>query len=172
MADYYSPTVIQPTIPKADMTPLEHLLLSHIFDAEPHGDGLYFHAWERPADFLVLNRGELQAAIAASQAFSSAINAYVGERMSQAPPGEQMIELDLSGTSWEFIFQDIVRRSPTLRHVTAVTSFTCSKMRPDGFGGMAVLITADAVIGKSTNDIIEELLRDAGLSTAGDAAEP
>jgi hypothetical protein len=51
-----------------------------------------------------------------------------------------------------------VRRSATLRYVTAVMSFTCSKMRPDGFGGMAVMITADAIIGKSTNDILEDFL--------------
>ena len=31
-------------------------------------------------------------------------------------------------------------------------------MRPDGFGGMAVLITADAIVGKSTNDILEDFL--------------
>jgi hypothetical protein len=31
-------------------------------------------------------------------------------------------------------------------------------MRPDGFGGMAVLITADAILGKSTNDILEDIL--------------
>jgi hypothetical protein len=33
-------------------------------------------------------------------------------------------------------------------------------MRPDGFGGMAVLITADAIRGKSTNDILEDFLAD------------
>src|ERR1700687_5581899 len=31
MADYYSPTVIQPPIPVAAMTPLERLLLANIF---------------------------------------------------------------------------------------------------------------------------------------------
>jgi hypothetical protein len=31
-------------------------------------------------------------------------------------------------------------------------------MRPDGFGGMAVLITADAILGKSTDDILEDFL--------------
>jgi hypothetical protein len=31
MADYFSPTVIQPTIPVGDITQLERLLLSHIF---------------------------------------------------------------------------------------------------------------------------------------------
>jgi len=37
MADYFSPTVIQPTIPVTDITPLERLLLSHIFNAEGEG---------------------------------------------------------------------------------------------------------------------------------------
>jgi hypothetical protein len=31
-------------------------------------------------------------------------------------------------------------------------------MRPDGFGGMAVLITEDTILGKSTNDILEDFL--------------
>jgi hypothetical protein len=71
------------------------------------------------------------------------------------------IEIDLSAMSWEFIFQDIVRRSPTLDHLTVVSAFTCTKMRPDGFGGMAVLINADAIKGKSTNDILEDFLAEA-----------
>jgi hypothetical protein len=36
--------VIQPTIPIADITPFERLLLSHIFNAEPDGKVLYFYA--------------------------------------------------------------------------------------------------------------------------------
>ena len=89
--------------------------------------------------------------------------------MAAAPADDTEIDIDFSGTSWEFIFQDIVRRSSTLRYVTAVTSFTCSKMRPDGFGGMAVLITADAIVGKSTNDILEDFLaeNDGGAGNGG-----
>ena len=45
---------------------------------------------------------------------------------------------------------DIIRRSATLRYVTAVSAFTCSTMRPDGFGGRAAVITADTVMDKST----------------------
>ena len=54
-----------------------------------------------------------------------------------------------------------MRRSPTLRYVTSLSAFTCSKMRPGGFGGMAVLITADTVMGKSTSDIIQDFLNEA-----------
>ena len=41
MADYFTPTVIQRTIPESEMTPLEHLMLSHVFEAERDGDGWY-----------------------------------------------------------------------------------------------------------------------------------
>ena len=40
-------------------------------------------------------------------------------------------------------------------------------MRPNGFGSMAVLITADAIVGKSTNDILEDFLAE----KEGDAAD-
>jgi len=112
---------------------------------------------------VTLNRTELAAALAASKAFTSSLNAYVAERLAPLPVDEDTVDLDLGGMSWEFIFQDIVRRSDSLRYVTAVSSFTCSKMRPDGFGGMAVLITAADVMGKSTRDILEDFLLVSGL---------
>jgi hypothetical protein len=161
MADYFSPTVIQPTIPVADITPLERLVLSHIFNAEPDGEGLYFYADEGPADMIWLDRTQLDGALARSPtAIDSAATAFVTEQLARVPADNVEIELDLSG-GWEFIFQDIVRRSRSLRYVTAVSAFTCSKMRPDGFGGMAVLITASTVMGKSTSDIIGDFLNEA-----------
>ena len=171
MADYFSPTVIQPTIPLADMTPLECLILSHIFSAEPDGEGMYFYAEESPAVMPALSHAEFAAALAASETFTSSLNAYVAERVPRSPIVDDIVLLDLSGMSWEFIFQDIVRRSKSLRYITAVASFTCSKMRPDGFGGMAVLITATAIMGKSTNDLLEDFLAEAGLDEAGAPAQ-
>jgi hypothetical protein len=158
MADYYSPTVVQQTIPNADMTPLERLLLSHIFDADPDGDGLYFHTWEGPADMIWVNRAELEAALTASKIVESVANDVVAEQLEKASGDEGDIELDLSLTSWEYLLQDIVRRSPTLRYITAVTAFTCSKMRADGFGGAALFITADAVKGHSTDEFLADCL--------------
>ena len=43
----------------------------------------------------------------------------------------------------------------------STAAFTCSKMRPDGFGGMVTLITADEIIGESTNGLLEKWLTDA-----------
>ena len=167
MADYFSPTVIQQPIPVADMTPLEILVLSLIFDAEPDGEALYFHASLGPSDTIGLSIDELWAVFEASAATASTATTYVAERLAAVAADDTEIEIDFSGTSWEFIFQDIVRRSTTLRYVTALTSFTCSKMRPDGFGGMAVLITEDAILGKSTNDILQDFLAE----REGDAAD-
>jgi len=162
MADYYTPTVIQQTIPDADMTPLERLLLSHIFDTERDGDGWYFFSEQGPADMLSVEHGALEAALAASEsAGDSTANAFVREHLPDPQPGEPLpshLDLDLSTTSWEFIMQDIVKRSSTLAYVTAVSSFTCSRMRPDGFGGAAVLISADEIMGKSTSDLLEEFI--------------
>ena len=166
MANYHTPTVIQPTIPDVDMTPLERLLLSHIFSAEPDGEGLYFYADECPADMIWINRSELKTALAASKAADSDANAYIAEQLSEASTDEDEIELDLSMTSWEFLFKSIVKRSPTLRYITAVSAFTCSRMRPDGWGGMAIFITADGIKGQSTNDFLEDCLAEIETGTA------
>lgn len=164
MANYYSSTVIQPTIPDADMTPLERLLLESIFSADRDGDGFYFYTEEGPVDFIALSRVEIEAALAASNGTAGTAATFVHERLSRAAPEEAAIDFDLSDMSWESIFRDIVRRSQTLCYVTAVTSFDCSKMRPDGFGGMAVLITADRILAKSTDDLISEFLVEAEIN--------
>ena len=162
MADYYTPTVIQQSIPDADMMPLELLLLSHIFDAERDSDGWYFFSEQGPSDMLSIERGALEATLAASEsAGDSTANRFVREHLPDLRSGEpppSHLELDLSTTSWEFIMQDIVKRSSTLAYVTAVSSFTCSRMRPDGFGGAAVLISANEIMGKSTSDLLQEFI--------------
>ena len=163
MADYYTHTVIQPPIPAADMTPLERLLLGEIFTAEPQDDGVYFYAEERPADLLYIARAELDAALAASRAGGGTAVTCVTEQLLKCSDTSDNIDLDVSGTSWEFIFQDIVRRSPTLRYVSAISCFDCSKMRSDAFGGIAVLITADRILGETTNDLLTDFLAEAGL---------
>jgi hypothetical protein len=171
MADYFTPTVIQPAIPIADITPLERLLLSHVFNAECQGERLYFYADEGPAERIWLDRARLEAALAQSRIDSTATSLVI-EHLARIPADNVEIEHDFSGQRWEAIFQDIVRRSATLRYVTAVSAFTCTKMRPGGFGGRAVLITADTVMGKSTGDIVADFLSAAVLGRADEPAKP
>ena len=158
MADYYTPTVVQQYIPIADMTPLERLVLSLVFDAEPDGDALYFFSEIGPSDMIGLPVALLRSACADSIGIDSALAVYVAGKLASVPDDDTEIDLDLSGMSWDIILQDIVRRSRTLDYVTVASAFTCSRMRTDGFGGMAVLITAEVIQGKSTNDILEDFL--------------
>ena len=171
MADYHTPTVIQQTIPVADMTPLERLLLSHIFESERDGEGWYFFAESQPADMIIVTRAALEAALAASQLdVDNTANSIVTKLLASLKDEELQngrLDLDLSEISWEFILQDIVRRSSTLRYVSAVSSFTCSRMRPDGFGGAVVVISADAILGKSTNDLLEEFIEQVAPGSDG-----
>ena len=182
MADYHTPTVIQQTIPKGDITPLERLLLGHIFDVEQNDDTLYYYAEAGPCDCLTLPLTELRAALAASDVPSTAATC-IAEWLKGVDADDTSIELNLSGSfpgsgqgpagglAWEFILQDIVHRSPTLDHIAVISAFTCTKMRSDGFGGMTVLITADTIKGKSTNDILVEFLAEASAANSAGARE-
>jgi hypothetical protein len=164
MADYFSPTIVQPTIPIIDMTPLERLVLAQVFDAEEDGDGIYFSAESGAASSIALSLANLRHAVSASAGIPSTALDYFADKMPRSSSPDGVVEIDMSGTSIEFFLQDIVKRSATLNYVTVVSAFTCSKMRPDGFGGMAVVITADAIKGKSTDDIVNDCLDELGVT--------
>lgn len=167
MADYFSPTVVQTTIPLSDMTALERLLLTQMFQSEPEGDDLYFYASDAVSEQLFLAVAELRAALAASADVESRASRFVGLELADETSDD--IELDLTDLSWTGIFQDIVRRSPTLAHVVITSAFTCTRMRPDGFGGMVVLITADEVFSRTTDDMLCEMLDQAEYGELGAA---
>ena len=97
MADYFTPTVIQPAIPAGDITPLERLLLSHIFNAERDGDdSLYFYADEGPAAMIWLDRAPVEAALAQSKTIDSTAVTLVTEQLARVPADNVEIELDFS----------------------------------------------------------------------------
>ena len=167
MADYFSPTVIPEIIPNADMTKLELLLLSHMFDADSDGDGTYFHSWQGPSDLIWVDRAELSAALDEARGSDSQVRDYVEEKLKNTAADDTSVELDMSGVSWEVILQDIVRRSVKLRYITVTMAFTCSKMRADGFGGMALFITADAIKACSTTEFLSDCLADIAGQESG-----
>lgn len=178
MADYFTPTIVEPEIPDADMTPLERLLLSHIFETEQYDGVTYLFSEQGPSDMVYLDRAEVMAALTASENTPSSTNDFVREQLAAAGSDASEIEFDMSVSGWPVLFQDILSRSATIPYVTVKSAFTCSKMRSDGFGGMAMLITADDVMAKSTHDIIEEFeaklkaipAKDGGQVSAADNA--
>lgn len=167
MADYHSPTIVQPSIPNADITPLERLVLGSVFDVESDGDALYFFTELGPRDTFELPVEEFRAAFSASAGVRSSAYDYLRHTMATLDATTEFTEIDFSGTSWNFIFQDIIQRSATLDYIYVLTAFTCTKMRPDGFGGMVVFVTANTVEGKSTFDILHEFITRLDGSGAG-----
>jgi hypothetical protein len=169
MADYYEPTIVQQVIPDANMTPLERLLLSRIFESERVDDDWYFFAEDSPCSIIYATRAELEQALSSSPDVESTAHRGIVERLLTASDTDDIeIDSDLNDTCWERFFQDIVRRSKTLRYIIVITAFTCTKMRPEGFGGMVRLITRNAILGKSTNDILEDFLSQTGLDAPPD----
>lgn len=165
MADYHTPTVVEPLIPACDVTPLERLLLEDVFDVDEEVGGLYLCHAIGTNDYPEADRAAVERALAESRGFDSRINAHVAAVLAAAPTDDPvLIELDRVGACPDVILQDIVRRSPTLRYVTVTCAFTCSKMRMDGFGGAVTLITPDAILSKSTTDMLGELMDQAGVA--------
>ncbi len=174
MADYHSPTVVQPTIPAADVTPLERLILDLVFDAESEADGIYYHSWCGPSDIVTLSVDDVRAAFEASrEQADSSIGKHVSKLLEKfdADAGDESpldIDVDLTenDSGWDRVLQDIVRRSATVDEIVVTTAFTCTKMRPDGFGGSVMLITADAIRYRSTTDILEEFWIEAAKTSS------
>jgi hypothetical protein len=169
MADYHSPTVVQPNIPAADITPLERLILDLVFDASIDEDGVYYHSECGPGAVVTLSVDDLSAAYEASSVQgASSLGKHIAALLDRrhANAGADLtdyIDVDLTDadSGWDQIFQDIVRRSATIEEIVVTTAFTCTKMRPDGFGGSVMLITSDAIRYRSTTEILEEFWNEA-----------
>lgn len=158
MADYHSPTVVRPSIPAAAITPLELALLTGMFEHEIDGDAIYFYSSEGPSDMVWLDIANLRALLEGEPMPSGPIVEMIRARLAEAAQDEAELELDLSDLGEATIFQGIVRRCPQLDHVTIVSAWTCTKMRPDGFGGGITVVAADHILSSSTIQMEGELL--------------
>lgn len=166
MTNYYSPVVIQQPIPLCDMTALERLILSEIFTADPDDEHLYLFSEDHVSDFISLDAAQLRTALDEPRAQGTVAARQILDRYSDEILGEADVDIDTSEGWWEAILQDIIRRSDTLDHLSIVTSFTCDKMRADGFGGMATLVTASKTRSESTCEILQRFMTEA--SDAGE----
>lgn len=169
MVDYFSPTVVRPSIPTATITPLELAVLSQMFESEPDGDTIYFFASEGPADTVRIDIEELKAALAACPETASTLADLVRKELAGIEPEACEIDLDLSDLGEAAIFRDIVRRCDQLDTVTIVSAWTCSKMRSDGFGGGITVVTAEHILSSSTAQLEGELLDRAEYGAVGRA---
>lgn len=164
MADYYTPTVINPMIPLAAMLPIERLFLSQVFDEELTSEAAYYCSEDGARDLISLAAAEVRAALDAATPETSRLAQKLIDEQPDTILGEDDIDLDMCGDLWADVLQDIVRRSPDLDHLTVTMAFTCSKMRPDGFGGLAMLITASTIRSESTHTLFDRFYTEAAAN--------
>jgi hypothetical protein len=158
MADYFFPTVVWPSIPVDAITPLELMLLTQLYESEPDGDAIYFFASEGANDCLWLNAAELREVLASETVTPGSVAELVRDKLAALGPDEDELELDLADQGDDRIFQAIIRRCDQLDHVTITSAWTCTKMRPDGFGGGVTVVTADHILTSTTGQMECELL--------------
>lgn len=164
MADYFSPTVINPPIPLAAMLPIERLFLRQLFDEQLEGEAAYYFSEAGPRDLIALPVSDVRTALDAASAETSRMARKLIDEQSEAILGEADIQIDMCGDLWPDVLQDIVRRAPDLDHLTVTTAYTCSKMLPDGFGGLAMLITASMIRSESTSTLLDRFYTEAAAN--------
>ncbi|MEP6868913.1 MAG: hypothetical protein ABJA20_10390 [Novosphingobium sp.] len=161
MADYYTPTVVDPVIPLAAILPIERLFLAQVFAEDVDGETAYYFSEDGPSDLIFLEAEAVRAALDAGSAEDSSLARILCDQYGDAILGEDEIELDECCDLWAEVLQDIVRRSADLDHLTVTKAYTCSKMRPGGFGGLAMLITAATIRSESTNTLFDRFYAEA-----------
>lgn len=154
MTDYFSQTVIRPDIPRTAMTALEWRVLRDMFEHEEVGEDIYFFAGHGPNDLVYIEFAEARRLLEESNGIASSVADLVREELGTCDADATELQLDMSVIGFEGIFQDIVGRS-ALDYIEVEAAWTCSKMRPDGFGGAATLITADDIESVSTAGFLE-----------------
>ena len=127
MATYHTHTILHQDLPLADITPLEKLVLGTVFEIREHDGKLSCFAWENVNDVPSLPAAAARNSLAHGKDVPSRLRDLVAKKIEDAPTGAETFDLDLSVEGYEFILQDIVRRSATLTHVSLAAAFTCSK---------------------------------------------
>jgi hypothetical protein len=169
VTDYWTPMEVDQFIPNVLMTPLDSFLLTRIFESERYEDGVYFSAEEWPGELIFLFDDEpdhLREAIEKTKDIDPELCADVKRAMQT--DGDTVEVNCYTFGNYCRVFQGIIRRSSgKLPYVTTQGAFTCTKMRPDGLlGGMAEVITADAVESVSTFTWARDKLVELGLEKA------
>ncbi len=157
MTDYYSQTVVRTGIPRTAMTGLEFDILCQIFGHEAVGEDIYFFAEHGLNDIAYVGAEAAKLFAAADAGIASSLADHVAELTAKLSEDDEQVEIDVTEFGYEAIFQDIVRRS-ALDFIEVEAAWTCTKMRPDGFGGAATLITATAIEGMSTSSWLDEAI--------------
>lgn len=174
MADHFETTIVDPSIPRCDILPIELLILREIFTLDADGDALYLHTDNCTAQILYITASDLSDACLATEPECVAKTvANVG--LLSAHSANASVAIDLSDDGWTDILADIVKRSTTLDYLTVETGYSCSKPIRDGFGGRAIYIDGETIAHMSTHDWLRRMIAEAeanSLDTSDERIQP
>lgn len=168
-----------PSIPLADISPLEMLLLTNVLECSETEEGLVLFTDFGPTNPVRVPRSELIAAFRASAQYAEdPLNIFIAGRvLALLPAGgnavedDAMIDIDLSQFPWPFVVQGIVARSADLREVTVIQWMNHPSQRPESFGASVSLITAKAIHHATSEDLLARFrLQDNALPPAASSA--
>jgi hypothetical protein len=177
MADYYSQSVVQPSLPGWLLDKADRLVLEGLgYTFEKDGEDWYLFAAEgenstvfriNPNDWLEVF-DECYPDGVERPAWLVMLVTSIHAEASRDPNLRTMIAADwaldftavpLTGAD---VFQGLLQKPVNsldperqVREITIEGSFSCSKMRPDGFGGWVERITPKGIQYDSTKEILE-----------------
>lgn len=148
MAHYATPTVVIPALPVACIDPVERFILTSVFEHQLWEGTLHLFAEDGVDDELFVSRQALDVVLDTQEPGTHRLAMLLAAQIretSQANDPQPLIcfinELEPAR-----VLQGIVQRHPKqVPHVVIQQAFTCSVMRPDGFGGAATLIHAEGI---------------------------
>src|SRR3546814_4276506 len=107
MADYYTPTVVEPFIPLSAMLPIERLFLAQVFDEEIADETAYYSSEDGANDLILLHAAEVRAALDGAKPDTSRLAQEMLDEQPDAITCADDIELEMCGVVWEGVLQDI-----------------------------------------------------------------
>jgi hypothetical protein len=164
MAGYHTPTIIDPPIPIGAILPIERLFLAGVFTEDVKDRTACYHSAHGANDRISLDGEQVRSSLDDATAGTSRLAKYLLEEYTDAITHDREIEIDLCGDLWPDVLQDIVRRSAELDHLIVTVAYTCTKMRTDGFGGSAMLITAGSIRWESTSTLLDRFYAEASAN--------
>ena len=167
-----------PALPIIDISPLEKLILSKVLDCAEIDGGLELYTDTGPMNPIVVSRRELMEAMdTPDQANESLLKRFVRERVlsilpMESPDPESVVFIDLKEFPWQFVVQDIVTRSPTLRELVVIQWISDHSQRPDTFGAGVSLITENGIFHATSEDLLADFRkRDQALASGTSNSE-
>src|SRR3546814_12171655 len=106
MADYYTPTVVEPFIPLSAMLPIERLFLAQVFDEDIADETAYYYSADGANDLIFLPADAVRAALDGAKPDTHRLAQQLLAEQPDAILGEADIEPHMGGDHRATVFKE------------------------------------------------------------------